>query len=140
MDIKSLMVGDWVYNKHHGKNIRLTPYDFFTHTHNEFGEQGLASFTKPTIGRDLEPIPLEKIHLTKNSFEATNESDTEFVYGDGGFEVRVEFDEGLEVANIPPCIYLRIEFAEKELVMPIEYLHQLQQAMRIMGCDKEIEL
>ena len=53
-----LMIGDWVYNKHHGKNIRFTHYDFFTHTHNDFGEQELAPFAKPTTGRDLEPIPL----------------------------------------------------------------------------------
>lgn len=134
------MVGDWVYNKHHGKNIRLTPYDFFTHTHNEFGEQGLAPFAKPTIGRDLEPIPLEKIHLTKNGFEAREETDdTEFYYYDC-YEINVSFDEGISEENIPPIIFLTIEFAEKSIAMPIEYVHELQQAMRIMGCDKEIGL
>lgn len=90
--------------------------------------------------RECKPIPLIKIHLTKNGFVATNESDTEFVYGDGGYEVRVEFDEGLPEANIEPSIFLKIEFAEKELVMPIEYLHELQHAMRLFGIEKEIEL
>ena len=33
-----------------------------------------------------------------------------------------------------------LDFAEKDIAMPIEYVHELQQAMRIMGCDKEIEL
>lgn len=129
MDIKSLMIGDWVYDTLSKTNIKVNRGCFEINPLN-----GIC------YAENLIPIPLAKVHLTKNSFEATNESDTEFVYGDGGFEVRVVFDEGLEVANIPPCIYLRIEFAEKELVMPIEYLHQLQQAMRIMGCDKEIEL
>ena len=134
------MVGDWVYNKHHGKNIRLTPYDFFTHTHNEFDEQRLAPYAIPTIGRDLEPIPLEKIHLTKNGFEAREETDdTEFYYYDC-YEINVSFDEGISEWNIPPIIFLTIEFAEKSIAMPIEYVHELQQAMRIMGCDKEIEL
>lgn len=140
MDTKSLMVGDWVYNKHHGKKIMLTPYDFFTHTHNEFDEQGLAPFAKPTIGRDLEPIPLEKIHLAKNGFKAREETDdTEFYYYDC-YEINVSFDEGLPEDDIPPVIFLTIEFAEKSIAMPIEYVHELQQAMRIMGCDKEIEL
>lgn len=142
------MVGDWVYNKHHGKNIRLTQYDFFTHTHNEFGEQELAPFAKPTFGRDLEPIALKRIHLTKNGFKATNAEDTEFVYRDG-YEVKVLFDDGCEIYEqdgktlfdkIPPIIFLSIEFAEKDIAMPIEYVHELQQAMRIMGCDKEIKL
>jgi len=134
MDIKSLMVGDWVYNKHHGKYIRLTPYDFFTHTHNEFGEQELMPCMRPTSGRDLEPIILKRIHLTKNGFEATNAEDTEFVYRDG-YEIKVMIDE-----YIRDSMFLSIEFADKNIWMPIEYVHELQQAMRIMGCDKEIEL
>ena len=140
MRVTDLMIGDWVYNKHHGKNVRLTQYDFFTHTHNEFGEQKLAPFAKPTIGRDLEPIPLEKIHLIKNGFKAREETDdTEFYYYDC-YEINVSFDEGLPEDDIPPVIFLTIEFAEKSIAMPIEYVHELQQAMRIMGCDKEIEL
>ena len=129
MKANELMIGDWAYDTLSQTNIKVNRRCFEINPLN-----GIC------YAENLIPIPLAKVHLTKNSFEATNESDTEFVYGDGGFEVRVEFDEGLEVSNIPPCIYLRIEFAEKELVMPIEYLHQLQQAMRIMGCDKEIEL
>lgn len=140
MDIKSLMVGDLVYNKHHRKNIRLTQFDFFTHTHNDFGEQELAPFAKPTFGRDLEPIALQKIHLIKNGFKAREETDdTEFYYYDC-YDINVSFDECLPEYDIPPIIFLTIEFAEKSLRMPIEYVHELQQAMRIMDCDKEIEL
>jgi len=88
----------------------------------------------------LKPIPLEKIHLAKNGFEAREETDdTEFYYYDC-YEINVSFDEGLPADNIPPIIFLTIEFAEKSIAMPIEYVHELQQAMRIMGCDKEIEL
>ena len=134
------MIGDWVYNKHHGKNIRLTPYDFFTHTHNELGGQRLVPYATPTIGLDLEPIPLEKIHLIQNGFKVREETDdTEFYYYDC-YEINVSFDEGISEENIPPIIFLTIEFAEKSLCMPIEYVHELQQAMRVMGCDKEIEL
>ena len=86
------------------------------------------------------PIPLTKIHLTKNGFEAREETDdTEFYYYDC-YEINVSFDEGISEENIPPIIFLTIEFAEKSIAMPIEYVHELQQAMRLMGCDKEIEL
>lgn len=134
MDIRTLMIGDWVYNKHHRKNIKITQYDFFTHTHNEFGEQELIPGMRLTSGRDLEPIVLKRIHLTKNGFEATNVEDTEFVYRDG-YEIKVMIDE-----YISDSMFLSIEFAEKNIWMPIEYVHELQQAMRIMGCDKEIKL
>jgi hypothetical protein len=46
----------------------------------------------------------------------------------------------LPADDIPPTIFLSIDFAEKDIAMPIEYVHELQQAMRIMGCDKEIKL
>ena len=83
---------------------------------------------------DIRPIPLVRIHLTKNGFKATNAEDTEFVYRDG-YEVKVVIDE-----FISDSMFLSIEFAEKDIWMPIEYVHELQQAMCIMGCDKEIEL
>lgn len=134
------MVGDWVYNNHHRKNIKLTQYDFFTHTHNELGEQEIIPCMRPTTGWDLEPIVLKRIHLTKNGFEAREETDdTEFYYYDC-YEINVSFDDCLPEDDIPPTIYLYIDFAEKDIAMPIEYVHELQQAMRIMGCDKTIEL
>ena len=37
-------------------------------------------------------------------------------------------------------IFLSINFAEKELRMPILYVHELQHAMRLFGIEKEIEL
>ena len=82
----------------------------------------------------IEPIPLKRIHLTKNGFRATNAEDTEFVYRDG-YEVKVMIEEDLVDA-----IFLSIEFAERNMWKEIEYVNELQQAMRIMGCDKEIEI
>ena len=88
----------------------------------------------------LKPIPLQRIHLIKNGFKVREETDdTEFYYYDC-YEINVSFDEGISEENIPPIIFLTIEFAEKSIAMPIEYVHELQQAMRLMGCDKEIEL
>lgn len=88
----------------------------------------------------IQPIPLEKKHLIENGFKVREETDdTEFYYYDC-YEINVSFNEGISDENIPPIIFLTIEFAEKSIAMPIEYVHELQQAMRIMGCKKEIKL
>ena len=119
------MVGDWVYNKHHGKNIRLTQYDFFTHTHNEFGEQELAPFAKPTIGKDLEPILLTPEILEKN-----------------GFSNRYDGEDDLSYAQSCGTI-IGIHICGKNGLMDemyFKYIHELQQALRLCGISKEIEL
>lgn len=83
---------------------------------------------------DIRPIPLKRIHLTKNGFKATNVEDTEFVYRDG-YEIKVMIEEDLADA-----IFLSIEFAERNIWKEIKYVHELQQAMRLMGCEQEIRL
>lgn len=88
----------------------------------------------------VDPIPLQKIHLIKNGFECReNTDDTEFFFNDG-YEINVNFDEGLPEEEIPPCIFLSIDFAEKNIMMPIEYVHELQHALRLCGINKEITL
>ena len=133
------MVGDWVYNKHHGKNIKLTQYDFFTQTNNDFGEQELVPFAKPTSGRDLEPIPLSVEILEKNGFEMvydeyklpnyrikwksyTNLFFTVFTGVDGYWN---HVGLGVIIGGVPATL---------------DYVHQLQHALRLCEIDKEIEL
>ena len=133
------MIGDWVYNKHHGKNIRLTPYDFFTHTHNEFGEQRLVPYATPTIGLDLEPIPLTPEVFEKNGFEKRWQDIYEY-FND---------DENLNITFYPKSSnytngaydYINIEKGCLTInEMPIAFVHELQQALRLCGISKEIEL
>ena len=135
MKAKELQLGDYV--DYRGRIIKVTSlYD--KGGSNEVG-WGIKEDTWVNA-YNIKPIPLEKIHLTKNGFKAREYTDdTEFYYYDS-YEINVSFDEGISEENIPPIIFLTIEFAEKSIAMPIEYVHELQQAMRIMGCDKEIEL
>lgn len=129
------MVGDWVYNKHHDKNIRLTPYDFFTHTHNEFGEQELAPFAKPTIGKDLEPIPLTPEILEKNGFIRG------MFYGEWQFDLDSFPFSVVQREN--NSWYLGREehgIAHNREIIDISYVHELQHALRLCGIEKEIEL
>lgn len=127
MNISNLMIGDYV---------KLSKGNW-----SEIRQLNLIDIEMIANGVYLaEPIPLQKVHLAKNDFEAREETDdTEFYYYDC-YEINVSFDEGISEENIPPIIFLTIEFAEKSIAMPIEYVHELQQAMRVMGCDKKIEL
>ena len=136
MNVKELQIGDYVRISHRNKIGKVYRID----KANGEGNGYAAVIDGDYHEKDLEPIQLLKIHLTKNGFKAREYADdTEFYYYDC-YEINVSFYEGLPEDDIPPVIFLTIEFAEKSIVMPIEYVHELQQAMRIMGCDKEIEL
>lgn len=131
MDITKLMIGDWVYNTHHKKSVSLTPYDFFTHGHDKDGQQQyLMPSSKPTTGRDLEPIKLTKEILEKNDFRRLGEQYPTWCLQ--GFGFSLNFIDGV--------------FGYYEQGHPhhptfvIKYVHELQHALELFGIDKEIEL
>ena len=134
MKATELQIGDYVRISHRNKIGKVYRIDRANGEGNGFA----AVIDGDYHEEDLEPIPLQRIHLIKNGFEADKEDET-FIYEDG-YEVRVSFEGGCKELELEPYIYLNINFAEKHLSMEIENLHQLQQAMRIMGCDKTIEL
>ena len=133
------MVGDWVYNKHHRKNIRLTQYDFFTHTHNEFGEQELAPFAKPTIGKDLEPIPLTPEILEKNGVKwlCSEPSGRKTYCCNEPWISCTYFPDSGWLVCVGAIGSFKKTYAE---VSTVQYVHQLQHALKLCGIDKEIEL
>lgn len=125
MKATELQIGSWVsYNDKAQQVLEISDIDNEVY----LSAVGVVDIT------EVKPITLKKVHLTHNGFKATNAEDTEFVYRDG-YEVKVMIDE-----YIRDSMFLSIEFADKNTWMPIEYVHELQQAMRIMGCDKEIKL
>lgn len=138
MKANELMIGDWVYNKHHGKNIKLTPYDFFTHTHNEFGEQELAPFAKPTIGRDLEPIPLTQKILEKNGFE--NIGDDTYQLEEKPCWFWVDFFRHTYGCEYDTSTYEYEDDEHRLKLYGIPSVHELQHALKLCGIEKEIEL
>lgn len=85
----------------------------------------------------IRPIPLCKVHLTKNGFEPVDEDDNCFIFKDG-YKLEVSFDNGNPNYDIEPSIGLSIDFAEKEMYMEVKYLHTLQQALKLFEVDKEI--
>ena len=125
MKATELQIGSWVsYNNKAQQVLEISDIDNEVY----LSAAGVVDIT------EVNPITLKKVHLTHNGFKATNAEDTEFVYRDG-YEVKVMTDEYMR-----DSMFLSIEFADKNIWMPIEYVHELQQAMRIMGCDKKIEL
>ena len=135
MSGKELMIGDWVCYKNDNKYHQISSVNM-----QRDGSVLIAIENDLSFDYMFEPIPIKRIHLTKNGFKVREETDdSEFYYYDC-YEINVSFDEGISEENIPPIIFLTIEFAEKSIAMPIEYVHELQQAMRVMGCDKKIEL
>ena len=92
---------------------------------------------------EYEPIPLVRIHLTKNGFKAKDIEDTLFVFRDG-YTITVQFDEGINNTendlNIPPIVHLSIKICREEIRIPILYFHELQNAMRLFGVEKEMKI
>ena len=127
------MIGDWVYNKHHKKNIQITPYDFFTHGHLPSGSQYFIGEPEPVSGRDLEPIPLTPEILEKNEFQ---KKDHRYGIYDDYFDFEIyEYNDGTWLVSCHCC---EMSLPDEQLL--ICYVHQLQHFMRHCGIEKEIVL
>lgn len=137
MKINELMIGDWVYNKHHKKNIKIEPYDFFVHGHGNNGTFAVSSTV--VSGRDLVPIPLTEEILVKNGFVyceaeetcATNayhhwQLDGEYLALDDFQYWRKEKKDDLPRFSIAG--------------IDVNYVHQLQHLLRLCGIEKELTI
>lgn len=120
MKANELMIGDWVFNKFLNKNIKITPYDFF------------SKYPKVIEGNDLEPIPLTEEIIEKNGFE----------YDDTNIGWRLgTHDFMIELGHIPfeeDEDYLFVWVADKRA--RLDYVHELQHALRLCGIEKETQL
>ena len=159
MNTTDLMVGDWVFNTYHKKNIQITPYDFFTHGHLSRGEQYFIGEPKIISGEDFEPIPLIPEILEKNGFTKENTWGGIFTmkycfYEEGGIKykelnfdkkivIEVEFsasDNHIRHINIDcfienGCAKVYICKAKQKF-----FVHELQHALKLCGIEKNIEL
>lgn len=127
MKVSELMIGDWAYNKHHKKPIQITPHDFFTHSH----KGGVQSFEgvlipKPTLGRDLSPIPLTEEILKANGFHQLDEVDYEYVYSRDDVTFCV-------CKRDLTCPYIRFG---GYFFCNTNYVHELQRVLRCCGLSE----
>lgn len=135
INIKELSVGNWVYNKHHGKAIQITPFDFFTHTHNKEGKQCLVGNPNLVSGKDFEPIPISPEILKKNGWQLSEYSSATLVFENK--IVVVEFYE----SGTQLRIFKRAEDEDLQILdISVSGVHQLQNALILCKINKEIEL
>lgn len=138
MKANELMIGDWVHSNHHGKNIKITQYDFFTHLHNECGEQELAPYAKPISGRDFEPIPITPEILKKNGFKGIMYG----VFNVDNYQLQYYYKKNKLIIFHTRIEELKRQTITTEIIFQCRcfFIHQLQQVLRFCEIDKEIEL
>jgi len=121
MEAKDLMIGDWVYNHRNWEcPIVEIHKDSAVVIARHYGEEEF-------LLSDLRPIPLTPEILEKNGF-VRNETWAEWVhYCDNIF---IDFT----ILENETSFHLDLPNAM------IDYVHELQHALRLCGIDKEIEL
>lgn len=87
----------------------------------------------------LLPVPLTPEILEKNGFHPSPNYKWELFYRNG-YEITVHFADGYPAMGVEPFVYLFIDFADKSLRLILEYVHELQHALRLLGIDKEIKM
>lgn len=139
MEVKELMVDDWVYNKRHKENIQITPYDFFTHGHLPSGRQYFIGEPEVVSGRDLEPIPLTQEILERNGFvKSVNVRDAPPY--DNNIYYSIKQDENTIFWGWwQPDNTLLIATYSTGLIA-LNNVHELQHALRLYRIEKEIVL
>ncbi len=112
MKVNELMVGDWVYDSANECYVQVTYKDFRNDC--------------IRILSDFKPIPITPEILEKNGFENQGYFG-ECILGDW----RILCDtKNVDIIHGEHC----------NMDTPIEYVHELQHALRLCGIDKEIVL
>lgn len=128
MKANELMIGDWVYNCIADIRFQVYP-QFFSQWHNR-PEQ---------FGATIQPISLTPEILEKNGFEKQQFGN--FIYENDDVNLRIEFcPKNINYTN-GRYDYIDIEKGCVTITeMPIEFVHELQHALRLCGIDKTIGL
>ena len=128
MKATELMIGDWVYNSYHKKNIKWSYSEMFC-------PNGI-----PVIGRDLEPIPLTPEILDKNGFYDRN---TQWYYKRFGsyvcFDIAISLVyREIEVSKVcgagTDCE--EVEYGSSIVFGNDICVHTLQHALRLCGLNE----
>jgi hypothetical protein len=123
LSCKDLMIGDWVM---------IIPIYYYQveQIRMEFGE--LRIYLKGTevfaTENEIMPVPLTPEILENNGFEDWD-----------GWSIYSPENTGIEIAWLGTILKIGGKCGNFELPV-IEYVHQLQHALRLCGIEKEIEL
>lgn len=142
MKPEELQIGDWVYWK--GKPVQIAQISgikySFGHIDVELAHCGSGFIERHDI-KSISPIAITPEILLMNGFtkdETHISTDFELVM-DGVDIFIIIFDDGDTVVDIEKNLK-DVAGANRLHHCEIKYVHQLQQAMRLCGIDKEITL
>ena len=130
MKAEELMIDDWVMNKYQKRVFQILNVG-----ENHVGEKHNDGMIEGHKEQYLEPIPLTRKILEKNGWQSV----------DGICASVCRHDVyNLSILHwAKPGVNLTINkggYGHNFVCMPIEYVHQLQHALRLCGVDKEIVL
>lgn len=129
MKAKDLMIGDWVHNFYTNENYKIWP-QFFSQVYYQDKEM-----ERDLADAHIHPIPLTAEILQKNGFKGDKEVMQYHFTEDGQkyhFSLRQMYDK-----DDNPKGYSFFAF---NVLTIIDYVHQLQHALKLCGIDKEIVL
>ena len=132
IDIKDLQIGDWVkvsiVHDHIVKAISIAKNGvYFEHD----GYEGFASMDK------LSPIPLTTEILEKNGFDVSDPEVKQYHFEEDGQRYHFSLRQMYNQKDGKPNGYSFFAFS---VLTIIDYVHQLQHAIRLCQIDKTIEL
>ena len=150
MEARYLMIGDYVQmkvlrmNKSFEKESVMIPYKVVEVRERLVLERlNIADnddmYTTISSSYIVEPIPITKEILEKNGFEKRWQDNYEYFNDDEGLNITFH----PKSSNYTNGAYDYIDIEKGCLTineMPIEFVHQLQQVLRLCGIKKEIEL
>ena len=125
---KDLMVGDWVYSTFSDKPCKVQAIELSEHGYGSVRLNGVDG-VKDIIS--VSPIPLTAEILSKNNFEKHYDDDIIIYTHPQGIIIEMGinyklFDDG--------------HFYVRGIQYRLYFVHQLQQALRLLNTDKEIVL
>lgn len=115
-ELKRLMVGDWVYNTHNRQNEQVQEV---------FCISVMLDYNDIYNSSEIEPIRLHPSTLKKIGF-ANTEFYSEMLID--GWQIQCD------------GLHLKAHNMDCSINIKCEYVHQLQQALRLCGIEKEIKL
>jgi hypothetical protein len=122
MKANELMVGDWVYNTFSQQAEQVVEIR---------QDQVILAYNDGNDYDEIEPIPITAEILEKNGFESTP-APSERVWKDNDQEVWLDNEGENYWANIKRDEYYFEGY--------IEYVHELQHCLKLVGINKEIIL
>lgn len=134
MELSDLMIGDWVFSKHHKKNIQITPYDFFTHGHLPSGKQYFSNDPELVSGRDLEPIPIT-LEIMEKNFESERN-----IFGYKDYKLNQIYTLENRGETFSLVRKLNDFLSSTFWICNILYVHELQHALKMCRIKKEMVL